>query len=200
MKEYEGTHDFYNFTSRIEASDPSTKRYIEKITVRLALQRNVVAGAWLFPPQVHRETLEGQSFLCVTLVGQSFLLNQIRKLIGQAGKRHTHHTNAHVRRTRAAGLALEVIRGSAASDSIRLSLSTKTKMFIHLAPGEGLFLERAFYEGYNRRLLGEGTSEPVQWENLEVSPRQSPTSFVTRVSYFCLCVDTSLQSKLSRRT
>uniref|UniRef100_A0A7S1KF28 Pseudouridine synthase I TruA alpha/beta domain-containing protein n=1 Tax=Vitrella brassicaformis TaxID=1169539 RepID=A0A7S1KF28_9ALVE len=127
MKEYEGTHDFYNFTSRIEASDPSTKRYIEKISV-------------------HRETIEGQSFLCVTLVGQSFLLNQIRKLIG---------------------LALEVIRGSAASDSIRLSLSTKTKMFIHLAPGEGLFLERAFYEGYNRRLVGEGTSEPVQWENLE---------------------------------
>jgi len=110
MRQYEGTHNFHNFTSSVAANDPSAKRYMEKIEVDYGKIGNE----------------------CVALIrikGESFMLNQIRKMIA---------------------LAVEVHRGSAPVDAISEALTSLDRRLIHMAPAEGLFLVKPLYDGYNK--------------------------------------------------
>lgn len=66
LKCFIGTHNFYNFTSRIKPEDPSAKRYI------LSFQALNVFE------------VDGMQFVRCQVVGQSFILHQIRKMIGLA--------------------------------------------------------------------------------------------------------------------
>ncbi|KAK1400372.1 tRNA pseudouridine synthase A [Heracleum sosnowskyi] len=67
LKCYEGTHNFHNFTTRIKAEDPSSQRFI----VSFSANETVI--------------VDGIEFVKCEVVGQSFMLHQIRKLIGFAG-------------------------------------------------------------------------------------------------------------------
>lgn len=66
LSSYRGTHNFHNFTARIKPEDPSAKRYI------LSFEAGKVV------------TVQGTQFVPCTVVGQSFMLHQIRKMIGTA--------------------------------------------------------------------------------------------------------------------
>lgn len=66
LKRYVGTHNFHNFTTRTKAEDPSARRYI------LSFNADDVV------------TIDGMEFVRCKVVGQSFMLHQIRKMIGLA--------------------------------------------------------------------------------------------------------------------
>lgn len=63
---YVGTHNFHNFTTRTKAEDPSARRYI----ISFDASKTV--------------TVEGIEFVKCEVVGQSFMLHQIRKMMGLA--------------------------------------------------------------------------------------------------------------------
>ena len=83
LNKFVGTHNFHNFTSKMKAEDPSAKRYIVSFEAG-----NVF-------------TVRETELIRCTVVGQSFVLHQIRKMIG---------------------LAIAVFRGCAPESMIDLSL------------------------------------------------------------------------------
>ncbi len=66
LGKYVGTHNFHNFTARIKAEDPSAKRYILSFEACEVIE------------------VEGMQFVRCTVLGQSFMLHQICKMIGMA--------------------------------------------------------------------------------------------------------------------
>lgn len=113
LNKFKGTHNFFNFTSRKAATDPSTARNIFDLDLHRAFD----------------DARQGE-ILVVRLRGQSFLLNQIRKMVA---------------------LAIESHVGVAGQSAIEWCLAKETltpKRHLHLAPGEGLLLERAYFSNY----------------------------------------------------
>eukprot|EP00919_Chromeraceae_sp_WS-2016_P062478 GHVR01147888.1.p1 GENE.GHVR01147888.1~~GHVR01147888.1.p1 ORF type:complete len:401 (+),score=184.21 GHVR01147888.1:186-1388(+) len=110
LKEFEGTHNFFNFTPKMHKKDPSAVRYITHI---------------------HAEVVDvcGDHMVKVVLKGQSFLLNQIRKMIC---------------------LACEEVRGSCPLGCVRECLITHTPVNVRMVPAQGLVLASLNFEGYNK--------------------------------------------------
>ncbi|CAN1315316.1 Pseudouridylate synthase 1 homolog [Linum perenne] len=63
---YVGSHNFHNFTTRTKAEDPAAWRYIVSFTANTVV------------------TVDGIEFVKCEVIGQSFMLHQIRKLMGVA--------------------------------------------------------------------------------------------------------------------
>lgn len=121
LEKYVGTRNFHNFTRGMTARDKTAVRHIVSISVEPV----------------------GQHHVCVKLLGQSFLLNQIRKIIG---------------------LAVEVTLGLAPENAIETALYSKRLVHIHMVPGEGLLLERLFFKGYDLHKCGDYTvTTPFSW-------------------------------------
>lgn len=66
MKQYEGSHNFHNFTLGKTFKDPSARRYMKLTTVSDPF------------------TIEGTEWVSIKIHGQSFMLHQIRKMIAMA--------------------------------------------------------------------------------------------------------------------
>ncbi|XP_076208970.1 pseudouridylate synthase 1 homolog isoform X1 [Aptenodytes patagonicus] len=124
---YKGTHNFHNFTSQKGPRDPSAKRYIMEM--------------YCGEPFV-REDIE---FAVIKVKGQSFMMHQIRKMIG---------------------LVIAIVKGYAAESIIELSWGEE-KVDVPKAPGLGLVLERVHFEKYNRRFGNDGLHEPLEWTEEE---------------------------------
>ena len=112
---FKGTHAFHNFTPRLTFGDASTSRYI--------------SDARVSPPFVVGEGDAALECVRVTFVGQSFLLNQIRHMVG---------------------LAVDVARGATPTFMMQVAFGYAV-VKLPLAPAEGLYLDRCFYVAYDRQ-------------------------------------------------
>lgn len=124
---YKGTHNFHNFTSQKAPSDPSARRYITEMSCD--------------EPFICSDC----EFAVITVRGQSFMLHQIRKMIG---------------------LVIAVIKGYATEAVIERSWGTE-KVDVPKAPGLGLVLERVHFDRYNKRFGGDGLHERLEWDREE---------------------------------
>mmetsp|Transcript_16419 Transcript_16419/g.41166 ORF Transcript_16419/g.41166 Transcript_16419/m.41166 type:complete len:565 (-) Transcript_16419:68-1762(-) len=112
LQKYEGTQFFHNFTKGLKPGQAQARRYIETFRAQDPV---VVDGIEWIPTQV---------------LGQSFLLHQIRKMIA---------------------VAIDVARGAAPLEFMDKALDKKKSIALHVAPAQGLFLEMSYFGGYNRR-------------------------------------------------
>ncbi|KAL3641050.1 hypothetical protein CASFOL_016018 [Castilleja foliolosa] len=112
LKYYEGTHNFHNFTTRTKAEDPAAKRYI------LSFNANTVIS------------IDGFDFVKCEVVGQSFMLHQIRKMIG---------------------LAVAIMRNYAPESLIEKAFQQKVNITVPMAPEVGLYLDECFFPSYNQK-------------------------------------------------
>lgn len=121
---YKGTHNFHNFTSGKSPNENSSMRYIMDISCSAPFE------------------YEEMEFAKITVRGQSFMLHQIRKMIG---------------------LVFAIMRGYGDKSKIELCF-LKEKQDVPIAPGLGLLLEQVHYDTYNRKYTGDGSREPLLWE------------------------------------
>ncbi|TSK72087.1 tRNA pseudouridine synthase A, mitochondrial [Bagarius yarrelli] len=126
---YKGTHNFHNFTSQKGPRDPSAKRYITQMSCGEPFVR------------------QGAEFAVITVRGQSFMMHQIRKMIG---------------------LVIAVVKGYAQEEIIERSWGEE-KVDVPKAPGLGLVLERVHFDRYNKRFGGDGLHETLEWEQEEAA-------------------------------
>ncbi|NXT79589.1 TRUA synthase, partial [Zapornia atra] len=124
---YKGTHNFHNFTSQKGPRDPSAKRYIMEMSCGEPFLRG---------------SLE---FAVIRVKGQSFMMHQIRKMIG---------------------LVIAIVKGYAAESILQRSWGEE-KVDVPKAPGLGLVLERVHFEKYNRRFGNDGLHQPLEWAEEE---------------------------------
>lgn len=129
LKLFEGTKNFHNFTSRKEFIDPSSKRFIMSFECETP-----------FIPE--GTTVE---FATLKIKGQSFMLHQIRKMVG---------------------LTLAVVRGLTPAETI-VKAFEEQRYGIPTAPGLGLVLNRIHYEKYNVRYGEDGCHEALDFQKEE---------------------------------
>jgi len=124
FKHYLGVHYYHNYTSGKLPMEPSSQRYI------LEFQ----AG----DPFVR----EGMEWSVVKVKGQSFMLHQIRKMVG---------------------LGMAIIRGHTGIKTLEDAWGMD-RIDIPRAPGLGLMLDQIHYDRYNKRFAGDGIHEGLDWE------------------------------------
>ncbi|KAL1122954.1 hypothetical protein AAG570_003279 [Ranatra chinensis] len=127
LKNFIGTHNYHNFTSRRKPLDPSTQRYI----ISFSCEDPVV--------------IDGVEFVTLKVKGQSFMLHQIRKMVG---------------------LVIAIVRGHTTEDTISKAWQ-QDKLDLPVAPGLGLVLEEVHYDRYNQRYGKDGIHEPIEWSAFE---------------------------------
>nr|XP_012559772.2 tRNA pseudouridine synthase A [Hydra vulgaris] len=125
---YEGTHNFHNFTSGKPFSDQSANRYIISFKANKPFE------------------CQGHEFIAIEISGQSFMIHQIRKMIG---------------------LVIAVCRGHCPEDTIEKSW-LQAKADIPKAPGLGLLLCKVFYNHYNEKHCNDGLHKPITWSEQEL--------------------------------
>jgi tRNA pseudouridine38-40 synthase len=113
MAKFDGTHNYWNYTVRKSNGDPSAKRFMMACTVDSA-------------PIV----VDGTEWLPLNFHGQSFMMNQIRKMVS---------------------IVALVVRCGSPLSIIRDSFSS-TKLTIPRAPPTGLLLEHPVFDAYNNSL------------------------------------------------
>lgn len=114
LNQYEGTHSFASFTDGLSGTEDAARRYM--IRVR--------CGQPFLPPG------SGVYYVTVEVFGQSFLLHQIRKMVG---------------------LALFVYLGHAPPETIAVALCPNVKIPTPMAPALGLLLDSLVFDNYNSR-------------------------------------------------
>ena len=158
LSRYEGTKPFHNFTKKIAANDPARKRVMFKVAAD--------------EPRV----VDGVEIIRIRVFGQSFMLNQIRHMVG---------------------LAIEIARRGLSPDLVDEALNSP-RFVVPRAPGEGLLLRACMFDTYNLRfcVLGEESDyligqspqtengvdmkrRPIQFEYGRIKERQD--SFCDRV-------------------
>lgn len=117
LKQYEGSHCFANFTEGLASSNDSSRRYMVCVTCKAPF---IPPGSEMY-------------YVVVELIGQSFLLHQIRKMIG---------------------LALVVYHGHAPGESISVALCPEVRFPTPIAPAEGLLLDTLYFDQYSARFKG----------------------------------------------
>ncbi|XP_013173177.1 PREDICTED: tRNA pseudouridine synthase A, mitochondrial-like isoform X1 [Papilio xuthus] len=119
---YIGTKSYHNFTEKKHYQDPSASRYMMSFT----LDRVFVDSDWEFAE--------------LLVKGQSFMLHQIRKMVG---------------------LMIAIVRGHT-DISILEKAFGKDKVMIPTAPGLGLVLDKVHYERYDAKF--KDSHDSLTWE------------------------------------
>ncbi|CAH8510596.1 unnamed protein product [Schistosoma turkestanicum] len=127
LEKYLGTHNFYNFTSGRLATDKSCNRYI----ISAECMPTFLLGE-------HQYTI-------IRITGQSFMLHQIRKMIG---------------------LVLAILRGHATEDVLDIVFNEE-RVDVPKAPGLGLMLNQVDYSNYNTKYQDDGIHQPIDWSKYD---------------------------------
>jgi len=112
LSSYNGTHNFHNYAARVHVTSSNAKRYIMSFTCHGTFQIN------------------GEPWVRMVVIGQSFMLHQIRKLIG---------------------MALSVFRGDIPESFLKMALKSKASLNVPMAPDLGLFLDECYFDSYNNK-------------------------------------------------
>ncbi len=124
MKKFCGTHNFHNFTKGMKHDNKASFRHIADVDVDA-----FTSGEY--------------PVFVVRLLGQSFLLNQIRKMVS---------------------LAIESALGLCPENAIEEALTSKETVHIHMVPGEGLLLEKLVFKAYDTHKCGDfKVTTPFCW-------------------------------------
>ena len=110
LKQFEGTHNFHNYTVRMSADSGQAQRYILSFECKGVIE------------------IGGERWVKMVVLGQSFVLHQIRKMIG---------------------MAVSVFRGLAPQGALMHALRSRVREGVPIAPDLGLFLDKSFFEAYN---------------------------------------------------
>ncbi|XP_051160152.1 pseudouridylate synthase 1 homolog isoform X2 [Leptopilina boulardi] len=124
---FEGSHNFYNFTSKVKSLDPRARRFIIKFECSEPF------------------LMEGIEFITLKIKGQSFMLHQIRKMIG---------------------LTIGIVRNVVTEDILDLAFNGD-KMDVPMVPGLGLVLNIVHYDYYNNKFGKDGIHETLDWLECE---------------------------------
>ncbi|MFH4982694.1 hypothetical protein AB6A40_009403 [Gnathostoma spinigerum] len=112
-----GTHNFFNYTSGRNYEDRSCYRYIMSFEC---------GEPFIFNDDILGKEIE---FVTLTIRGQSFMLHQIRKMIG---------------------IVIAIVRGLMYKSDIQRSFE-EVRMDVPRAPGLGLLLEKLHYKRYDEK-------------------------------------------------
>ncbi|KAI9737098.1 MAG: tRNA pseudouridine synthase 1 [Cirrosporium novae-zelandiae] len=123
---YTGTHNYHNFTVSKPFKDPSANRVIKSFIV----SKDPVL-------------INGTEWLSLMVHGQSFMMHQIRKMVGMASL---------------------VVRCGCVPERVVDSYGS-TKISIPKAPGLGLWLERPHFDSYNVRAVKDYGRNPIDFSN-----------------------------------
>eukprot|EP00096_Caligus_rogercresseyi_P010752 TRINITY_DN4010_c0_g2_i1.p1 TRINITY_DN4010_c0_g2~~TRINITY_DN4010_c0_g2_i1.p1 ORF type:complete len:372 (-),score=101.70 TRINITY_DN4010_c0_g2_i1:468-1583(-) len=129
LKLFSGSHYFHNYTSGKLPMEPSSQRFITDFEMGEPFLK------------------EGLEFAVIRIRGQSFMLHQIRKMIG---------------------MAIAVVKGYASPPVIQETWGIH-RIDVPRAPGLGLLLEEVHYDRYNFRFGKDGMHEALSWEAFEES-------------------------------
>ncbi|KAL1460660.1 hypothetical protein WDU94_012621 [Cyamophila willieti] len=127
LRQYQGTHNFHNFTSKRKPLDPSCSRYIMSFICEQPFIR------------------DGLEMITLKVKGQSFMLHQIRKMVG---------------------VAMGIARGYVKEDIIGNTF-TMEQYDLPIAPGLGLLLEQVHYDLYNDRYGKDGMHETLHFHEID---------------------------------
>ncbi|KAJ1772326.1 tRNA pseudouridine synthase 1 [Coemansia sp. RSA 1813] len=137
---YKGTHDFRNFTVTRGCTDTNSGRHIYYFDVS--------------DPMI----IDGSEWLSLKVKGQSFMLHQIRKMVG---------------------LVILMTRSNAPLKLID-ELFSGPRVNVPKAPGLGLLLEQPVFDGYNQRAanIKQGSSSPVHFDDYKEEIEQFKQKFI----------------------
>ncbi|KAM0517494.1 hypothetical protein ACHAPE_005026 [Trichoderma viride] len=128
LDQYIGTNNFHNYTVQKSHGDPSSKRHIRSFVVN---PKPIIIG--------------DTEWLSLKVHGQSFMMHQIRKMVG---------------------LVTLMVRCGTTLDRIKESYGPQ-KMAIPKMPGLGLLLERPVFENYNKRATETLGREDIDFDRYE---------------------------------
>ncbi|KAI5922217.1 pseudouridine synthase [Camillea tinctor] len=134
LDQYIGTKNFHNYTVQKRHSDPSVKRSIKSFDVDPT------------PIQIN-----DTQWLSLKVHGQSFMMHQIRKMVG---------------------MAVLLTRCSTPPAPIIAQSYTASRISIPKAPGLGLLLERPVFENYNKRAVENLNLAPLDFGAYEKEIRE----------------------------
>lgn len=157
LKLFHGNKNFHNFTARKLFSDPSSFRLI-----------------YIFecgPPHLVNEV----ELATIVVKGQSFMLHQIRKMIG---------------------LMLAVVREVTTTDTIARAFK-ENRIDIPMAPGLGLVLDQVHYDRYNSRYGADGFHENLVWDDFDAAVEEFRSKFIQPVIAESELTDAPMLSWLS---
>lgn len=126
-----------------EFIDPSSKRYIMSFKCE--------------EPRVEEDV----EYATIKVKGQSFMLHQIRKMVG---------------------LSLAVLRGHTESATIHRAF-TADRLDLPMAPGLGLVLDQVHYDRYNRRYGVDGLHQALEWDEQEAEINAFADKFIYPTIY-----------------
>jgi tRNA U38,U39,U40 pseudouridine synthase TruA len=132
LRLFEGTHNFHNYTRRVGPDDATSNRYVMSFVALdpvIVPSSGVGGGGRGGGPGEDGPPGDDTQWIPLQVVGQSFLLNQIRKMVSAA---------------------VDVARGAVAGDVVERSLTGRCRTRVDVAPPNGLFLDRSYFELYNR--------------------------------------------------
>ncbi|XP_050308285.1 pseudouridylate synthase 1 homolog isoform X2 [Anthonomus grandis grandis] len=165
LQMYVGTKNFHNFTVKKKPNDPSAKRFIKSFECETPFVKDDV------------------EFCVLKIYGQSFMMHQIRKMIG---------------------LVLAVMRGLTGPETIEKALSSDEKVNVPRAPGLGLLLDYVHYVRYNHRYGTDGMHDKLTWEDVEKDVEEFKEKMILPIIINTEINETSmlnwLENKLSRHS